>query len=179
MAEGWGIVNLCINLVLAGATVYLAKKTSGLAASTEAMVKQSKESSQRELGVQTWLHLKERFDSMEMEKARRELADDMERYSSIYHDDVQETVLNLFEDIRTLYKLGLLHQHLAGSTFSYHACGWWECAQPYIAEERRMNSDDPSIFKDFEDFAATMKKRYPSVDNVKFLQDELIVGLSE
>jgi hypothetical protein len=177
MDDGWGIANVCINLVLAGATVFLAKKTSGLAASTESMVNESKESSQRELGVQTWLHLKERFDSEEIEKARKELAEDMERYSSAYHDDVQETVLNLFEDIGTLYKQGLIHQHLAGSTFSYYACGWWECAKPYIVEERRRKGDDPSIFKDFEDFATIMKKRYPSIDKVKFLQDELNVGL--
>lgn len=177
MADGWGIANVCINLVLAGATVFLAKKASGLAASTESMVKESKESSQRELCVQTWLHLEERFDSEEMEKARRELAEDMERYSSAYHDEVQETVLNLFEDIGTLYKLGLLHQHLAVTTFSYHACRWWECAQPYIAEERRRNGGDPSIFKGFEDFAAIMKNKYPPVDKVKFLEDELKVGL--
>jgi hypothetical protein len=177
MADGWNITNVCINLVLAGATVFLAKKTSGLAASTEAMVKESKESSQRQLGVQTWLHLEERFDSKEMEQARRELAEDMERYSPAYHDDVQEAVLNFLEDVGTLYKLGLLHQHLACSTFSYHACGWWECAQPYIVEERKRNGDDHTIFKDFEDFAAMMKKRYPSIDTVKFIQDELSVGL--
>ena len=62
------------------------------------------------LGVQTWFHLAARFDSKEIRIARGRLAERLEDYDLSKHDEITEEVLDVFEDIGTVYKFGLINE---------------------------------------------------------------------
>jgi hypothetical protein len=161
-------------LLLVVVNVFLAAATVSLAVSTWQMVREAKEGSIRQLGVQTWLHMASRFDSEEIRRARARLAEQLERYDPSLHEDVAEEVLDLFEDIGTVHKLGLMNRQLADSTFSYYASRWWEVAKTYIYQERERNRDE-EIFRDFEALAKEMRRpseRLDSLDLKQFLEDE-------
>ena len=118
--------------VLALATVSLAFSTWSLAKSTVKMANEARDASIRQLGVQTWLQLASRFDSAEIRRDRGKLAEQMEDYDASKHDEITEEVLDVFEDIGTVYKLGLINKELADSAFSYYASRWWETARTYV-----------------------------------------------
>jgi hypothetical protein len=160
--------------VLAFATIWLACSTFSLAKSTVKMANETREASVRQLGVQTWLQLASRFDSAEIRRARGKLAEQMQNYDASRHDEVTEEVLDVFEDIGTVYKLELINKELADSAFSYYASRWWEVAKTYIYEERERNRDN-QIFSDFEAFAREMRRPDEKLDDLglkKFLNDE-------
>lgn len=163
-------------VVLAVATVRLAASTKNLAQSTADMATEAHEASARQLGVQTWLHLAARFDSDDIRRARARFAEQMEKYDISMHDEITEEVLNVFEDIGTLYRLGLINKELADSAFSYYASRWWEAARTYIYQERDRNKDEKGeIFEDFEAFAKEMRRSREKLDTLdmkKFLNDE-------
>src|SRR5439155_9334917 len=115
--------------LLAGATVCLAWLTYRL---EKAWVKTSSEqiqawfkTSAEQIGVNTWLVLQRRFDSREMKRARKVLAEQLRTYTTAKHREISETVLDFFEDVGTTYKEGYLNKKLAESAFSYYACRWW------------------------------------------------------
>lgn len=169
--ESWMLV---FTGVLALATVWLGFSTWSLAKSTVKMANETRDASIRQLGVQTWLQLASRFDSAEIRRARGRLAEQMQGYDPSKHDEVTEEVLDVFEDIGTLYKLELINKELADSAFSYYASRWWEVAKTYIYRERERNRDD-EIFSDFEAFAKEMRRPEEKLDNLdlkKFLNDE-------
>jgi hypothetical protein len=98
----------------------------------------------------------------------------MQEYDPSKHDEVTEEVLDVFEDIGTVYKLELINKELADSSFSYYASRWWEVAKTYIYQERERNKDDER-FSDFEAFAKEMRRRDEKLDNLylnKFLNYE-------
>ena len=97
-----------------------------------------------------------RFDSKEMTLAMKTLATQLENYNPINRDKVSEEVLELFEDIGTLYNQGLLDKQLAASSFGYSATRWWAAAEHYIREERRREGADTTIYQEFEKFANAM-----------------------
>jgi len=160
--------------ILAFATVLLAFHTKSLAESTARMVSETREASVRQLGVETWLRLAARFDSEEIRRSRVRLAGKLENYDPSKHDEITEEVLDLFEDIGTLYKLGLINRHLADSAFSYYASRLWEVAKTYIYQERERSKDN-ELFSDLEAFAKSMRRpdeKLDSLDLKKFLNDE-------
>ncbi len=53
------------------------------------------------------------FDSAEIRRARGRLAEQMEDYDLSKHDEITDEVLDVFEDIGTVYKLGLINKELA------------------------------------------------------------------
>lgn len=161
--------------ILAVATVILAVATFWLAF-------EARRGSIRQIGVQTWLSLQERFDSPEVKWARALLAEQCSPYNPSKHDEMSETVMELFESIGTVYNEGLINKKLASSTFSWFATRWWEAVKPYIDEERRRQDDDQTLFEEFEKFASHMRKhdpKIPSVDLSRFLANEkrLLSGL--
>jgi hypothetical protein len=161
-------------VVLAVATVWLALSTWSLAQSTAKMLAETREASVRQLGVETWLRLSARFDSEEIRRSRVKLAGKLGSYDPSKHDEITEEVLDLMEDIGTLYKLGLINKHLADSAFSYHASRLWEVAKTYIYQERERSKDN-ELFSDFEAFAKDMRRpdeKLDSLDLKKFLNDE-------
>jgi hypothetical protein len=137
------------------------------------LVWETRTASKRQLGVQTWLTLLQRFDSSEMKLARKRLVPQLSAYDRTKHDRVSETVLNLFEDVGTAHRLGYLDDKLADSSFSYYAVIWWEAAKPYVDEERRRKGGDGSLFEDFERLANKMRREPVTADMLReFLADE-------
>jgi hypothetical protein len=137
------------------------------------MVDEAKDGNLRQIGVQTWLNLESRFDSLEMARSRQKLARKLYRYNSSLenHDSITDEVLELFESIATVYNEGFLSRKLAASSFGFHASGYWKLAQGYIEEERERNQD-PKIFEEFESFAMKMLESNPNIDLEKFVKDE-------
>jgi hypothetical protein len=161
--------------ILAYATVALALVTVGLAIATFWLVSESRKSSFREIGVQTWLEFQKRFDSSEMVQARKRLALQLEKYDSAKTSRISETVLNFFEDMGNAYKNGYLNKNLADSSFSFYACRWWEAAKSYIDQARRRHGGDKTIFEDFEFVVAQMRLSDEKIDDKElqnFLEDE-------
>ena len=158
--------------LLALATALLAFFTWRLARSTVIMANETRDASVRQLGVQTWLQMASHFDSPEIKRARAKLAGQLENYDGSTHDEITEEVLNVFEDIGTLYRLGLINKDLADSTFSYYATRWWELAKDYIDIEREVNRDEGEIFSEFKAFAKAMQRSNEKIDLEKFVNDE-------
>jgi Domain of unknown function (DUF4760) len=118
--------------------------------------------------------LEARFDSKDMKRSRKMLAEQLEHESN--HDKITEETLELFESIGAIFKRGLLDKDLAYSSFSYFAVYWWEAAKLYIFAERKEKRDD-TLFEDFEYFSKAMRERDHiskiDPDDLKtFLQDE-------
>jgi hypothetical protein len=144
-----------------------------LVAVTLWLVIETRAASKRQLGVQTWLALIQRFDSTEMKQARKLLASQLSAYETTKHDRVSETVLDFFEDVGTVHRLEYLDKHLADSSFSYYAALWWEAAKAYVDEERRRKGGDDSLFEEFQDFADKVRREPVTSDALRaFLADE-------
>lgn len=157
------------------ATFILAAATVALALATIWLAVESKRASVRQIRVQTWLTLKDRFDSKEIKTARKALAHKLRTYDASKHDKITEEVLDLFADIGTVYNLGLLNKELAESTFSFYVNHWWAAAKSYIEQERKNKGDDDLLFGEFEKVADAMKKydgKIPAADIDKFLNEE-------
>jgi hypothetical protein len=157
-----------IELIMSIATVAMAVATFWL-------VCESKQASFRQIGVQTWLELEQRFDSEEMKRARKKLAQQLKAYSPNKHDKISETVLNFFESVGIAYKSKYLDKKLADSSFSFYACRWWEAAKPYVDQEQKRHDEDDTLFEDFEDMANLMRRPNEKIDDKElrcFLDDE-------
>ncbi len=139
---------------------------------------ESRQTSSRQIGVQTWLALEPRFDSNEMKRARKKLAEQLDSYdsNSTKHNKITEEVLEFFESVGTVYNYKLLNKELADSSFSYYANRWWEAAKTYVDKERKDKGDDNSLFSEFEKLVKTMRKKCDPViddkDLKNFLADE-------
>jgi hypothetical protein len=127
-----------------------------------------------QIGVESWLALEAGFDSKDMRRSRKMLAEQLEQESR--HDEIAEETLELFESIGAIFKRGLLDKDLAYSSFAYYAVHWWEAAKLYIFAERKEKRDD-TLYEDFEYFAKAMRERdhiskIDPADLKTFLQDE-------
>jgi hypothetical protein len=162
---------------LAMATFVLAILTSAVAWFTYQLAKESKESSYRQIGVQTWLEMQKRFDSNEIVNQRKILVGKMKNYKKSDHHKISETVLNFFEDVGILYKKELIDKDLTDSSFSFHASRWYEICKHYIDAERKRHKEDESLFEHFEYLANEFRKIHPEdiIDESElkiFLEDE-------
>ena len=153
----------------------MAIATAAMAIATFWLVCESRRASFRQIGVQTWLELEQRFDSDGMKRARKKLAQQLKAYSPNKHDKISETVLNFFESVGIAYKSKYLDRKLADSSFSFHACRWWEAVKPYVDQEQKRHDEDDSLFEDFKDLAELMRRPDEKIDDVeqrRFLDDE-------
>ncbi len=153
----------------------LAVATAALAAATIWLALESRQASYRYIGVRTWLELERRFDSEEMKRARKKLAQQLKAYEATQHVRVSETVLNFFESVGTAHRLKRLNKQLARSSFGFYACRWWEAARSYIDRERKRHNEDETLFEDFEDLASQMRSPDEKIDSEelqRFLEDE-------
>lgn len=165
-----------IELAAAVGTSLLAAGTFWLAWLTRKLEKAWFSTSADQIGVSTWLVLQRRFDSREMKRARKALAEQLRTYSSANHDLVSETVLDFFEDVGTTYREGCLSKKLAESGFSFYACRWWEAAKAYVDHEQKLHKEDRSLFEDFRYFAAQTRLKNETIDHdelQRFLEDEM------
>jgi hypothetical protein len=96
--------------------------------------------------IQLYLQLRKEFDSEYLDAAKslaRQLLDDAP------HEDINETVMNFFEDMGMLLRRDYLDREMIWDTFGYYARMWWSSCRAYIVEERtRLN--DNTLFTDFE-----------------------------
>lgn len=162
-------------MTLEHATIYLAIFTAVAAGGTFWLAWESRKSSYRQIGVQTWLELERRFDSVEMKQARRKLAHQLKDYTSAKHSKISETVLNFFESAGIAYKEGLLGEELARSSFSFHACRWWEASRAYILQEQKRHGEDTTLYEDFGDMVLKLRLPGEVIDDDeirRFLEDE-------
>jgi len=186
-----------VDIIIAFATISLALFTAGLMIATFKAVREGREASLRQIeasrtettrlieasrvesvrqiGVQTWLQLQKKFDSLEMVQARKRFSEQLKSYHAGMYDDVSDTVPNFFEDVGVLHKLGYLDKGLADSSFGLYATRYWEAVKPYIDQQRRLYGDDGSIYEHFKDFAAVVRLPGEKIDDgalKQFLDDE-------
>jgi hypothetical protein len=129
-----------------------------------------------QLGVTNWLEFVRRFDSEEMKRARKRLAEQLKDYTVSKHKKVSETALNFFEDVGTTYREGYLNKKLADSTFGFYACRWWEASKAYIDHEQKRHKEDTTLFADFRHIADVMRLPDEVIDHdeiQRFLEDEM------
>jgi hypothetical protein len=165
---------------MAGFTAWLAWETRRLGkSSSESSTKQIEawfKTSSDQIGVKTWLELEQRFDSEEMKRARKKLAQQLKDYSVNKHNKVSETVLNFFEDVGTAYKMGYLNEKLSESSFGFYASRWWEVTKAYVDQEQKRHGEDATLFEDFKYFAQKMRLPGEVIDGDEiqtFLDDEM------
>jgi hypothetical protein len=161
--------------------------TWGLVLVTLWLVRCQLRTSREQMKMKLEMDISEKFDSASMKKARSTLAKQILEKSG--HDDIQEDVINFFEDMVTLLRRNYLDKELLWACFSFHAIRWWSVCKDYIYEERKRQDNDQTIFEDFQylvDILYEMesKKRNlprarlePSRDNIDiFLKDESNLG---
>jgi hypothetical protein len=119
----------------------------------------------------------ERFDGPRLRNARKELAHRL--LSDALRDQIEETVMEFFEDMGLFLRRGYLDEEFIWSTFGFFAVRWWSGCKGYVLEERRAQNDS-MLFTDFEDLAkrflardarAGLAEATPS-DLKQFLKDE-------
>jgi hypothetical protein len=130
-----------------------------LAVATIWLVWESRQSSYRQLRLESWMHFEERWDAPQMKKARYALAAAIKpHYDPSKADDVPEEVLDFFESVGSVFDEGLINSKLTEMSFSYDAVGWWEACKPYVLDQRKKNGDK-TIYDKFERFAKPNQKR--------------------
>jgi hypothetical protein len=88
ISEFWTVVLALATVLLAGATFYLALE--------------ARQSSYRQIGVETWLQLQTRFDSEEMRNAKKELAEALDLDHPKKDEEVPNEVFDFFESVGAL-----------------------------------------------------------------------------
>jgi hypothetical protein len=151
---------------------------------SDQQVAESQRASREQLGIETWLHFQERFDTPEIMGARHILAFSMPEYLRLaaLHAAtpvIQEDVLNFFDDLGILLNEGFINQRLSESSFSYYANRWWEIVKPYVENERRIK-EDPTLFDGFEHLREAFRHLDPTISDAQlraFLEDERTLPL--
>lgn len=159
ISEFWTVILALATVLLAGATFYLALE--------------ARQASYRQIGVETWVRLQARFDSQEMQNARKTLAEALDPDHPKKDEEVPNEVFDFFESVGALYnhRPSRIARDLAENTFSYDAQGWWDAGEGYIQRERGRTGDRTS-YQEFEAFAKAMRAKYPAEVNVReFLKD--------
>lgn len=141
------------------------------------LLRQQTDDAHANICLQNQLEFTRRFDDPEMLRDRKELA---KRFLSGRPPlDLQERVLDFFEDLGLFLRRGYLDEELAWSAFGFYGVRWWAICRGYILEERKRQSD-PTLFTDFEalakrflmrDSRASLAEATPS-DIENFLKDE-------
>jgi hypothetical protein len=132
----------------------------------------------KQLRVELYLKLVERFDGGSTVSARKKLA--LQLLNNTQHEEIQEEVMNLFEDMGMLLRRRYLDCEMVRDTFGYYGRRWWTACKDYVAEERSRRGD-PTLFTDFEELARRISRREskelrstePQPSEIKaFLEDE-------
>lgn len=130
-----------------------------------------------DLKVRLQLLFAERFDALSMVEARRRLAQQL--YESAPHAEIQEAVMDFYEDLGLVLKRGYLDEEMAWSTFGFYAVRWWGNCRSYVQRERK-ETRDPTVFEDFEALVGRFRARDQKaglsepddVDLKQFIDDE-------
>jgi len=136
-----------------------------------------------DLKLRLQLKFSDRFDDVRMKGYRKRLAEQLLRNTP--HEEIQEDVMNFFEDMGLFFELGYLDERFVWGTFSFYLTRWWSACKEYIVEERNRQNFDQSLFSKFEclvgrvydigvkELTRTRETQEPGVDEIsEFLQDE-------
>lgn len=104
--------------------------------------------------------MEEKWDSDAMLAKRARLAHDL--LKKVAHDRVQEAgVMDFFESLAILDRLGLVHKDLVWNTFSFYATRWWTACKDYAFQERDKQREHvvALTLTEFEAFAGRLYDR--------------------
>jgi len=124
-------------IIIAGGTVAVAVFTWRLVSGQLSVAKE-------QVKVQLYLEIRKEFDGDRLVSARKRLAQQLLKDPS--SDDLQEDVMNFFEDMGMLFRRGYLDREMIWDTFGYYARMWWSACKDYILGER---ARDETFFTDF------------------------------
>jgi hypothetical protein len=156
---------------LAAVTTALAIFTFGLVRATQALFTETKVASKRQLGVNTWLHFIDRWDSPVMHKERKGIADDVRNRGVTGGSD---PILDFFEQVGTVYRLDCVEKELCDSSFSHDAENWWAALEERVGTLRKDMKDD-SVYNEYEAFVKALRAENPGrpLISPKALEDYL------
>ena len=114
-----------------------------------------------QLRVQFHLELRKQFDGPLLHE-RKLLAQQLKAGAA--NDEINERVLDFFEDLGMLVRCNYIDREMVWDTFSYYAKGWWSACKDYITAERADKGHNSTLFSDFGDlveiiYADEKKKR--------------------
>lgn len=129
------------------------------------------------LKVRLQLTFIERFHNDRMKSQRSLLAQHL--LAALSGCELQEDVMNFFEEMQVFLRGGYLHQELLWSTCGFFAVRWWAVCEDYIFDERKRRNNN-MLFAGFQDLAVRFSKRdaqagfkVPTIaDLIVFLEDE-------
>lgn len=107
-----------------------------------------------DLKVRLERDLVKRFES-ELSRERKKLAKQLLTKSN--HDDIQEPIMNFFEDVGFYLKREYIDPELVWHDFAFYSIRWWHALKDYITEERKRQKNDNTVFASFEYLAREMK----------------------
>jgi hypothetical protein len=103
-----------------------------------------------DLQVRLQMQFAERFDSSKLIAERKLLAARL--IARAPHDNIQETVMDFFEDLGVFLGRQLVDDKLAHHNFGFYGLRWWKCCSAYVLEERK-RKNDPTLFANFENLS--------------------------
>ena len=134
-----------------------------------------------QLQIQLYLELRREFDGFLLSERKLLSA---QLLNAKPHDEINEPVMNFFDDMGMLLHRDYLDRTIIYGTFSYYATRWWSACKDYITKERD-DKDDDTLLGNFENLITAlyedeMKERHktraalePSPLELRhFLEDE-------
>jgi hypothetical protein len=106
-----------------------------------------------QLRMQFFLELRKQFDGP-LVSERKLLAHKLK--SAAPHAEINEPVLDFFEDLGMLVRRDYVDREMVWDTFSYYVKGWWGACKDYITRERIDKGGDATLFTDFGNLAEMM-----------------------
>src|SRR2546425_12201153 len=128
-----------VEILLSVATWVLVGVTFWMAYRQIAILREQSDAVRADLKVRLQLTFIDRFDSRKMIEARKGLASLF--LSKAPHDQIEETVMDFFEDMGLFLRRGYLDEELIWSTFGFYAVPWWAACRKYVLEERTQHND--------------------------------------
>jgi hypothetical protein len=125
--------------------------------------KRQLQEARNEIAARFHLQMTERFESDRMRQQRKTLAVQYLQYLDRPEDvkigqlypQINEDVLNFFDNLGGLLHRGRLDETLTHNAFCYYTKGWWSVCASYVTYIRNKDND-PTHFSAFQDFAERM-----------------------
>jgi len=165
--------------------IILASGTWALVFATLWLVKGQLSTVKEHVKIQLYLELRKEFDRDPLLKSREIFAGQL--LDNKPHEELNQAVLNFFEDMGMLLRRKYLDREMIWDTFGHFAKMWWSASKDYIAKERANHDGDMFFFSDFRYLVGQfsehdMKKRCkagvelePSLSAIKaFLESEAL-----
>lgn len=99
------------------------------------LVKGQLSTAREQLRIELYLQFRRDFDGDRLISARKKLAQQL--LEDTPHDEIQENVMDFFEDMGMQLRRGYLDREMIWDTFSYYAKMWGSACKDYIDAERR------------------------------------------